>query len=1059
MNPNPASVFGKRRMAPEAEVLAVPVNVPEVSVVETPSDEAAMAAKAMDYTLGNPELPIVSYREQIVSAVDDSQATVITAETGAGKSTQVPQFLAEAGYEVIVTQPRMVAARSVAERVRDEIVEGKGPEYAAFVGHRTARERSDSPDNQILFVTDGLQLVRELSGNGAGKRQVLVLDEVHEWNENMEVLVAWAKKHMAEDSDFKVVVMSATMEAGPLAQYFADGGKREVPVIEVPGRTYEVKKEEGGDVADEAIKFAKEGKNTLVFVPGEAEIKQVTAEVERANIPNAVILPLYGRLEKEEQQKAFTKYPGAKVIVATNVAQTSITIEDIDVVVDSGLERQKRVKNGVEGLYLNPISRTDCLQRAGRAGRTKAGEYVLAQLGNNKLMPMAEREAYGTPEILRTRLDGMVLRLAKAGFEPSELEFYNVERQGEDVKRQFAIDIVKAKNRLQKLGALREDGSITKVGRDMERMPVESHYARMMIEARQYGPEVQMQLAAMLAVQEAGGICQFETKSKPCDERWRNLLAPDMNDSDAIKQLEVFVAAERMSDSQKRNHDIYVRAFSKSREVLRQLRSVEKLQDQNLSAPTKEQREQLVKCIIAGMVDNLYINDVYYGHRNAQGDVREVSSRAIIRPSKMVVGSPFDLQINTRRGLQTLNLLENPTNVPSIEVLREVAPQLFTEQSVGYAVDRDQHDGRVMEKREAVFNGMLTGEIVLREAIPSEQTRDYLIDTMLGYGYQLERVTALRDIARQLDALRPRTTEQLPQFTSSDIRQLLQGEVPVNVVSLEEAEQYVPEIDITYFLSQEKMDEIRANSPDAWEGMELSYVDGQPRLHYSVQNDEIMALEANAMVLPDGRVVRTYYGYDIAEYQARIVAERQAAAEREERQHAEKVQDALKYLRHGTVTLEYARGYWGERAANDANELYGVELADAAAEKERAEARRQAMVQQMDALLRDNEGIYSRTRLAGIDDDTTPDDIWDELDAVRRELDDARAELEREQNMLDWGHEVSIDAHVAKADELRTRAQAVAQRFMAWQQAEKEREKQPVSADALAALTAHFNKR
>ena len=340
--PNPGSVFGNRRNN-EASVFTMSTQSPE-DVTEFRRDDEATRARRNDMQLGNHELPIADYREQIVDAVDNSQVTIITAETGAGKSTQVPQFLAEEGYEVIVTQPRIVAARTLSERVRDEIVDKKGLEYADFVGYRTARERNDNPDNQMLFVTDGLQLVRELSGDGAGKKQILVLDEVHEWNENMEVLVAWAKKHMREDLNFKVAVMSATMEADKLAKYFVGDTERKVPIVEVPGRTYEVKKSEGGDVATETIRLAKEGKNTLVFVPGKAEIEKVMADVERARVPGTVVLPLHGQLDKDEQKKVFQKYDGAKIIVATNVAQTSITIDDIDAVVDSGLERQKSCK-------------------------------------------------------------------------------------------------------------------------------------------------------------------------------------------------------------------------------------------------------------------------------------------------------------------------------------------------------------------------------------------------------------------------------------------------------------------------------------------------------------------------------------------------------------------------------------------------------------------------------------------------------------------------------------------------------------------------------------------
>ena len=294
---------------------------------------------------------------------------------------------------MIVTQRAWLRARS-AEQVREEVTAKYGDDFKDFVGYRTARERNDSDENQILFVTDGLQLVRELAGRGVGRKQVLVLDEVHEWNENMEVLVAWAKRRISEDPNFKVVVMSATMEAGKLSEYFAEG-KREVPVIEVPGRTFDVKKSEGGDVAHEAIQFAQAGKNTLVFVPGKDEISLVMGEIGRANIPGATVLPLHGQLSAEEQRRVFAKYPGAKVIVATNVAQTSITIDDIDAVVDSGMERRVEVRGGVEGLFLNPISQADCLQRAGRAGRTKEGEYVLVQLamrnGNAPFVKLADR--------------------------------------------------------------------------------------------------------------------------------------------------------------------------------------------------------------------------------------------------------------------------------------------------------------------------------------------------------------------------------------------------------------------------------------------------------------------------------------------------------------------------------------------------------------------------------------------------------------------------------------------------------------------------------------------
>src|SRR5690606_35842171 len=149
------------------------------------------------------DLPVLGYKDRILDAIDTHQVTIVVAETGAGKSTQVPQYLADHGYtKVIVTQPRILAARNLSRRVREEWALRTSSDSTPVIGYRTAQERDDDPSNEILYCTDGLQLVREITGAGIKERQVLVLDEVHEWNENMEVLIAWAKKRCLEDDRF-----------------------------------------------------------------------------------------------------------------------------------------------------------------------------------------------------------------------------------------------------------------------------------------------------------------------------------------------------------------------------------------------------------------------------------------------------------------------------------------------------------------------------------------------------------------------------------------------------------------------------------------------------------------------------------------------------------------------------------------------------------------------------------------------------------------------------------------------------------------------------------------
>src|SRR5690606_9940445 len=213
-------------------------------------------------------LPIADYRDEIVSLVDSSQVVLVTAETGAGKSTQVPQYLAEHGYtKVIVTQPRILAARNLSRRVREEWALNHNEDSEPLIGYRTAHERDDHPDNRILYCTDGLQLVRELTGSGTDKGQVLVLDEVHEWNENMEVLLAWAKKRAEHESRFKILIMSATIDTEPLAEYFGTQA-----VVNVPGRGFPVEKRRGSDIVSELMaQLDSPGANTLVFLPGKAE--------------------------------------------------------------------------------------------------------------------------------------------------------------------------------------------------------------------------------------------------------------------------------------------------------------------------------------------------------------------------------------------------------------------------------------------------------------------------------------------------------------------------------------------------------------------------------------------------------------------------------------------------------------------------------------------------------------------------------------------------------------------------------------------------------------------
>jgi len=631
------------------------------------------------------DLPVFDYFSTITDSIDKNQVTIITAETGAGKSTQVPQYLAHHGYtKVIVTQPRILAARNLSQRVREEWAARALTDGEPVIGYRTANERDDSPDTQILYCTDGLQLVREITGSGTTPRQVLVLDEVHEWNENMEVLIAWAKKRCNEEPNFKVVIMSATIDTEPLAKYFSTQA-----VINIPGRSHPVTQRRGTDVASELLdKIQSSISNILVFLPGKTEIQYVAEVVaKKAAAASIPIIPLHSQLEATAQQQAFEHYPRGKIILSTNIAQTSVTIDDIDIVVDSGLERRSEVRNGVEGLFISQTSQADCLQRAGRAGRTKPGEYILAQYDTLPCLEFKDRPPYGTPEILRKHIDRLTLRLANVGIDIEHLDFYH--DPGNKAINQ-------AKKTLVALGALRQNGSVTDIGRAMERYPVESNYARMLVESQVYSPDVQSKLAAIIAIQEVGGIVKSGTRNSG----WQKFTR--QKKSDLLAQYDVYLSLPSVLPEEHEILGIITKNVDKARDVMqrlgRELQGIA-LDDTTLTPISTTEEDELLRCIVAGQIDQLWSVDA---DGNAihlwTKQVRELSGSTVVRHSPLIAGTPFDLQIPTRDGdLQTLHFVQGITSV-NTKWLLDLAPEQFA--SKRGKVTFDPHSGMLVTRQQ-----------------------------------------------------------------------------------------------------------------------------------------------------------------------------------------------------------------------------------------------------------------------------------------------------------------------------------------------------------------------
>lgn len=601
----------------------------------------------------NKTLPIAGYQKEIVNAVANHAVTIITAETGSGKSTQVPQFLFEAGYNVVVTEPRRMAAWSLAQRVAEET----DSEIGDVIGFRTGFERKDSPNTSILYCTDGLELVRTLADTHDKRRKVLVIDEVHEWNLNIETLVAWSKKKVKEGWCTKVVIMSATLEKESLSKYFENG----VYTLQVPGKLFPVKIEErirynwdNEDISNVIGEMVAEGHNTLVFVPGKKQIEEIIEQLSKTLKKEAIVLPLHGELDSLEQKKCFESYSVPKVIVATNVAQTSITIPDIDAVVDTGKENRTEVHNGIEGLFTRNISKADCLQRAGRAGRTKEGRYILCSD-----TPLEERNQFSVPEIQRGILDQIVLKLASCGIDATELEFFH---QPEDEA------LIRAKETLISLGALSRNNEVTTIGRKMAKMQISVRAARMIAEASKYG--VTEEVICIAAIMEMGGLLNRKTSYYDFTSE---------NSSDLLAEFDVWNKLKAMKFIKFNDLGVNEKSYKRIKHLIEKMHTALEGVVEIKSSP--EDRNSIRKACIAGMVDLLHKED-YGNYTNGYGVSKRLDRHSCLSrwdTASLLVGMPRIIPCYRWGCTQTMEIISMVTKV-TVEELKEIAPYLLKEE-------------------------------------------------------------------------------------------------------------------------------------------------------------------------------------------------------------------------------------------------------------------------------------------------------------------------------------------------------------------------------------------
>jgi len=436
------------------------------------------------------DLPVVAMRAEIRRAIAENQVVIICGETGSGKTTQLPKICLELqrGVSGLIghTQPRRIAARTVATRIAQEL---KTP-LGHAVGYKVRFSDKLSSNSYIKLMTDGILLAETQGDRDLHAYDTLIIDEAHERSLNIDFLLGYLKRLMPRRPDLKIIVTSATIDATRFAEHFSTDGKP-APVIEVSGRTYPVEvryhplgkndREDDKDL-DEAIVDAvaelwreRAGGDVLVFLPGEREIREV-AEALRKNHPKgAEILPLYARLSFEEQDRVFKSGGARRIVLATNVAEPSLTVPGIHYVVDTGLARINRYsyRNKVAQLQIEKIARASADQRAGRCGRVAAGVAIRLYAEDD----YAARPQYTDPEILRSSLAHVILRMKALRIGDVE-DFPFLEAPTSRM-------IADGYQLLAELGAVDADKALTPVGWHLAKFPIDPRIARMIIAAKQ----------------------------------------------------------------------------------------------------------------------------------------------------------------------------------------------------------------------------------------------------------------------------------------------------------------------------------------------------------------------------------------------------------------------------------------------------------------------------------------------------------------------------------------------------------------------------------------------
>ena len=567
-------------------------------------------------------LPIYEYKQEILKLIKDKKILIIEGETGSGKTTQIPQYLYENGFcennkKICVTQPRRVAAMSVASRVAYEM----GVKCGHEVGYSIRFEENVSPMTKIIYMTDGIFLRYLLSDNLLNEFSVIMIDEAHERSIQTDIIFGIIKTLIEKREDLRIIISSATLSTLKFKNYFSDA-----EIIKVPGRRFPVdiyytKSPEPDYIeaavitslqihisqAEELFDDDNSGGDILVFLTGQEEIelakRMINNQIKklRGKIPNCVVLPIYAALPSEEQAKIFMPVSKGerKIILATNIAETSITINGIGYVIDSGFCKQMCYdpRTGLETLAVTPISKANANQRAGRAGRVRPGKcfrlYTSSSFEN-------ELEDNNVPEIQRNNLISMILLMKSLGIN-NLLDFDFMDSPPHEI-------LIKALEQLYALGALNSEGVLTQTGLKMIQYPIDPSLTKCIIASIKY--KCLKEIITIVSMLSIGSSVYYDSN----DDKNNSNKAHSMfehNEGDHFALLQIYNEWEEtdFSNIWCTENYIHPKAMQKARNIKEQLEYITKnklninIEEEN-NNDNKDINDNIRKAIISGFFFN-----------------------------------------------------------------------------------------------------------------------------------------------------------------------------------------------------------------------------------------------------------------------------------------------------------------------------------------------------------------------------------------------------------------------------------------------------------------------